>query len=597
MPRSGGGAYTLPANYEAVAGETILASQHNDPLEDLETDANTARPIVAGGTNASTAVGGADNLSTRGTAIASASTCDIGAATGVFVHITGTTTITAFGTKTAGVRRTLVFDGALTLTHDGTSLILPTGDDIVTAAGDVAVMVSEGSGNWRCVDYMRASGAALALDGAADFNDAVTFSGVISPTALAANQDDYAPTGGAAARTIRLSASAAYAITGLSVSQAAGRQVVLVNVGSYDITLRAQNASSTAANRFAIDGDVVLEPNQSVTFGYDGTSSRWRPEDRVNAPALSPPGGRLTLTTATPVLTSDVTSATTIYYTPYRGLFFPCYNGTQTVMVSIGAELSLALASNSGYTGYHQSGKNFDLFLVKDAGTVRLVSGPAWTSDTARNAALAYKNGFLTNSASMTARFGSGSSDTITVAANEGLYVGTFRASADGTTLWTANPAAASGGGNARLFLWNMYNRVAVTATSRDSANTWNYTTATWRSANNSASNRISLVAGLADEPISAEYRAMLLNTSGAIGAVGVGVDSTSAVSGLSGNFRTSGANGRVSFSGTYDGYPGLGFHYLQALEYSEASGTSTWSGDDGDATLAQTGLRARWAA
>lgn len=92
--------------------------------------------------------------------IASASSIDIGAATGDLVHITGTTTITALGTVAAGVERTLVFDGALTFTHNGTSLILPGAANIVTAAGDVAVMRSEGSGNWRCVGYQRASGKA-----------------------------------------------------------------------------------------------------------------------------------------------------------------------------------------------------------------------------------------------------------------------------------------------------------------------------------------------------------------------------------------------------------------------------------------------------
>ena len=56
--------------------------------------------------------------------LASASTVNIGAATGDYIHITGTTTITSFGTIAAGVERTLVFDGALTLTHNATSLIL-----------------------------------------------------------------------------------------------------------------------------------------------------------------------------------------------------------------------------------------------------------------------------------------------------------------------------------------------------------------------------------------------------------------------------------------------------------------------------------------
>jgi hypothetical protein len=158
-----GSVYTLPASYLAVSGETIEAQQHNDPLEDIAQTLNETRPIGVGGTGASTAIGGHDAFSTKGVNEASATTTDIGAATGMYVHITGTTTITGFGTKTAGVKRICVFDGILTLTHNATSLILPTGANITTAAGDVAIMVSEGSGNWKCVAYVRADGTALAL--------------------------------------------------------------------------------------------------------------------------------------------------------------------------------------------------------------------------------------------------------------------------------------------------------------------------------------------------------------------------------------------------------------------------------------------------
>lgn len=98
----------------------------------------------------------------KGADIASATTTDIGAATGNFVHVTGTTTITGLGTIQAGARRIVEFAGILTLTHNGTSLILPTGANITTAAGDVATFVSEGSGNWRCATYTRADGTPLA---------------------------------------------------------------------------------------------------------------------------------------------------------------------------------------------------------------------------------------------------------------------------------------------------------------------------------------------------------------------------------------------------------------------------------------------------
>jgi hypothetical protein len=105
------------------------------------------------------------NLS-KGADIASAGTTNIAAATGNYVHVTGTTTITALGTAQAGASRVVVFDGILTLTHNGTSLILPTGASITTAAGDSAMFVSEGSGNWKCVDYQRADGTALVGGGA-----------------------------------------------------------------------------------------------------------------------------------------------------------------------------------------------------------------------------------------------------------------------------------------------------------------------------------------------------------------------------------------------------------------------------------------------
>ena len=98
----------------------------------------------------------------KGGDIASADPLSVGE--GGFFHVTGTTTITDidFGTDKTGRKVILVFDGALILTHNATSLILPTGANITTAAGDVAVFVSEGTDNVRCVFYMRKDGTALA---------------------------------------------------------------------------------------------------------------------------------------------------------------------------------------------------------------------------------------------------------------------------------------------------------------------------------------------------------------------------------------------------------------------------------------------------
>lgn len=86
---------------------------------------------------------------------ASSATVDLAAWTGNYGHITGTTTIVSFGTVQAGAKREITFDGSLTLTSNTVSLILPGNTNIQTAANDVGVFVSEGSGNWRCVSYMR----------------------------------------------------------------------------------------------------------------------------------------------------------------------------------------------------------------------------------------------------------------------------------------------------------------------------------------------------------------------------------------------------------------------------------------------------------
>ena len=90
--------------------------------------------------------------------VASNTTCDIGAVISEHVSITGTTTITGFGTVAAGTKRQGRFTGALTLTHNATSLILPGGANITTAAGDRFGAVSLGSGNWAVYWFTKADG-------------------------------------------------------------------------------------------------------------------------------------------------------------------------------------------------------------------------------------------------------------------------------------------------------------------------------------------------------------------------------------------------------------------------------------------------------
>lgn len=95
--------------------------------------------------------------------VASATTTDIGAVASENVLITGTTTITGLGTIAAGVIRNIRFSGALTLTHNGISLILPGSANITTAANDSGTFMSLGSGNWICKMWKANSGAPITV--------------------------------------------------------------------------------------------------------------------------------------------------------------------------------------------------------------------------------------------------------------------------------------------------------------------------------------------------------------------------------------------------------------------------------------------------
>lgn len=66
-------------------------------------------------------------------------------------------------------------------------------------------------------------------------------------------------------------------LTGINSSGVCdGKMIILVNVGNYTISLKKDNASSSAANRFSFYKDVALTTKQGITLIYDATSQRWR---------------------------------------------------------------------------------------------------------------------------------------------------------------------------------------------------------------------------------------------------------------------------------------------------------------------------------
>lgn len=120
-----------------------------------DVDLGTKKITFAGGTLTGLLKGA------KGANIASAATTDLSTATGNEVHITGSIAITSFGIVTAGTAYYLIFDAAPLITYNAVSMILPTGASIQAAAGDSAIFVSEGAGNFKCIAYQKAGAAGL----------------------------------------------------------------------------------------------------------------------------------------------------------------------------------------------------------------------------------------------------------------------------------------------------------------------------------------------------------------------------------------------------------------------------------------------------
>jgi hypothetical protein len=157
-----------PSGAETVNGAATLVLQAGQAAMVLRV-ASAWQAAALGGTaigfalmGATSATAAYDLLTAPWVDLASAGTTNIGAANSANVRITGTTTITALGTALSGVTRHLRFAAALTLTHNATSLILPGAANITTAAGDTAIAISLGSGNWVVVNYVPAGGNARA---------------------------------------------------------------------------------------------------------------------------------------------------------------------------------------------------------------------------------------------------------------------------------------------------------------------------------------------------------------------------------------------------------------------------------------------------
>jgi hypothetical protein len=280
-----------------------------------------------------------------------------------------------------------------------------------------------------------------------------------------------------------------------------------------------------------------------------------------------------------PLETSDVVGATTVYYVPAGDVHVSIYDGTKLRSHAIATQLSLALDNATGHAGYHEAGKNFDIFVVDDNGTLRLGTGPSWASSTTRGVGAGTTDiesllGLYVNANSVTIRFGASSGDTVIVPARRATYVGSFRAVANGQASDT----------KAKRLLFNAYNQALRPLLVSEPARDWFYSTAVWRQANGNAANQIELLFGLAGGGVFITQQGLVSNDTTTPRGVrsGIGLDSTTgiAVASLAG-LVSAVSTGALGIYSNYSGDPGLGYHYLAWLEFGNGVDTQRWFGTD----------------
>lgn len=310
----------------------------------------------------------------------------------------------------------------------------------------------------------------------------------------------------------------------------------------------------------ATPGSAVSSPGASNSMGVALTSSA-TPEAYLYGPfqastsEYSVVGGRLTLTTATPITTSDVTGATTLYYTPDIHGRIGLYFGGWSVYTT--DEISVSLAAISSAT-------NYDVFAYYTGSAVALEL-LAWTNATTRATAIARQDGVWVKSGDATQR-----------------YLGTIRASGAGTCEDSVS----------KRFVWNAYNRHGRNLVVMTGDTTWSMSPGGPRPINGNTGYRIESVIGLIEDSIRIISTLTGLISSGTASfSSGIGVNSTSVDGATVNNGAYLGSGYAVTTRSELISLPTLGYSYYQWLETVAGVSTVTGYGDTSQPNLFKNGI------
>jgi len=363
------------------------------------------------------------------------------------------------------------------------------------------------------------------------------------------------------------------------------------------------------------DGTSVLTTATTLNFvdlnAEDGGSNQ--ANIYHNIPAIA--DGRLTLGAGTPVTADNVSSATSIYYTPFKGNKISLYDGTRWKMYSF-TEGTLTVPS----TVY----RNADVFIYDNSGTLTLesvnwdqtsgtfsgatnatpivgtstshglaigdmVGVNGLVGNTALNGYVWCVSGTTTNTITFDSSTGNGvyssggtwykinNTRTTALVAQDGVYVKTGETNKKylGTFCTTKTSGQTEDSKTARL-LWNYYNKVLRSGHILDGTSHTYTSTTTDRYFNNDPNNKFEFVAGVTEDAL---YQTISISISVAINGTQVaglyiGFDSISQAS--------SAVFSNAAYANTggtdYITIPAAGRHLTPILEFMFQAGTGTFN-------------------
>jgi hypothetical protein len=300
----------------------------------------------------------------------------------------------------------------------------------------------------------------------------------------------------------------------------------------------------------------VIKPLTDATYDLGASGKQWKNLYLSGSlivggstvsltPDLSTCGLRLSLTTATPMTTSDVTAATTVFVTPTKGGQCAFYDGSATWTMLTNAEVSIAVPATTSTI--------YDVWCRNNSGTIACDT-TAWTNDTTRATALTTQNNVYVKTGDTTRR-----------------YIGSFR---------TTTVSGQTEDSAVKRYVWNYYNRIDKPLLRQESTASWTYSTSTIRQANNAAANQLDVVIGVAEVSIRARVAVVASVSTRQVASVGIGLNSTSAyeASNIGGGTSVTGAD-QMFLWAEANLFPAVGRSTITWLEWSQTAGTTTWYG------------------